>query len=158
MNAYRVVIDGTTCLVLMLFAMVWGHQAVKLLGHNQQLFRSQTKVALSSKRNSLIRRTRRQQIVNTWIIHLRCVAIFVFLMFVTIILYSLVGLGDISSLSYYSLNICLLRLVRTRRGIALKSVFNLWCKIMQLTVLFFLPFLSCGLVGNVGIAQYVENC
>jgi hypothetical protein len=42
-------------------------------------------------------RTRRQQIVNTWIIHLRLMAVFVFLLFLTIIVYSLMGVGDIDS-------------------------------------------------------------
>lgn len=54
-----------------------------------------------------IRRTRRQQIVNTWIVHLRLVAVFVFLLFLTIILYSLLGMGDIDSRAYYIFSIFL---------------------------------------------------
>jgi hypothetical protein len=145
MNAYRVLIDGTTCLVLMILAMIWGHRAVKLLSHNQRFFQSKAsiiaesggnksgcwrgnvdgnnrsngsngsggggqttfqettkirKYASSWKRKVKItrsRRTRRQQVVNTWIVHLKGVAIFVFLLFVTIILYSLVGLGSVDA-------------------------------------------------------------
>mgnify|MGYP006083864915 FL=1 len=116
MSSFRVLVEGVICLVLMALALYWGHRAVALLGHNQRLFRPNSTIDNSTSSTSrtpkvktnLFRniaqrviqkkqRTRRQQIVNTWIIHLRLMAVFVFLLFLTIIVYSLMGVGDIDS-------------------------------------------------------------
>jgi len=113
MNDYRVMIDGLCCLALMILAMYHGHQAVLHLGDNQRLFKSsprntQTPSTQHKRTTSTpARRTRRQQIVSTWIVHLRCLLLFILLLFLTIISYSLLKNGSSSALSYYLHNLLL---------------------------------------------------
>ena len=133
-NHFRVMIDGTVCLLMMFVAVWYGNQAVKLLGKNQRLFRPVT-VRLSTditqqqqqkqkqKQRKTARtekkcRTRRQQIVSAWIIHIRQVVISILLLFLTVFSYSLLENGNKGALSYYIHNLLM-------TGFELCSIYNM---------------------------------